>query len=54
MVKKLSNSMKILIGIGIFLLIIVLWFTGSYNGLIKSSAEVEEGFSNIETQYQSP
>ena len=52
MVKKLSNSMKILIGIGVFLLIIVLWFTGSYNGLIKSSAEVEEGFSNIETQYQ--
>ena len=52
MVKKLSTGMKVLIGIGVFLLIIVLWFVGSYNGLIKSSAEVEESFSNIETQDQ--
>jgi len=52
MAKKLSNSMKILIGIGVFLLIIVLWFVGSYNGLIRASAEVDESFANIETQYQ--
>ena len=52
MVKKLSNSMKVLIGIGIFLLIIVLWFVGAYNGLIRASAEVDESFANIETQYQ--
>ncbi len=52
MVKKLSNSMKVLIGIGVFLLIIVLWFVGLYNGLIKSSTEVEESWANVETQYQ--
>lgn len=52
MAKKLSSGMKILIGIGIFLLIIVLWFVGSYNGLIKSSAEVEESWANVQTQYQ--
>jgi len=52
MAKKLNTGMKILIGIGVFLLIVVLWFVGAYNGLIKSSAEVEESFSNIETQYQ--
>ena len=44
--------MKILIGIGIFILIIVLWFVGAYNGLIRASAEVDESFANIETQYQ--
>jgi LemA protein len=44
--------MKVLIGIGVFLLIVILWFMGSYNGLIKSSAEVEESWANVETQYQ--
>jgi len=52
MAKKLSNSMKVLIGIGVFLLIIVLWFVGAYNGLIRASTEVDESFANIETQYQ--
>ena len=52
MIKNLSNSMKILMGIGIFILIIVLWFVGAYNGLIRASAEVDESFANIETQYQ--
>lgn len=52
MAKNLSNSMKILIGIGIFILIIALWFVGAYNGLIRASTEVDESFANIETQYQ--
>jgi len=52
MKKNLSSGMKILIGIGIFIVIIVLWFVGSYNGLIRSSTEVDESFANIETQYQ--
>jgi len=52
MAKKLSTGMKILIGIIVFILIIVLWFVGSYNGLIKSSTEVEESWANVETQYQ--
>ena len=52
MTKKLSTGMKILIGIGIFVLIMILWFVGAYNGLIRASAEVDESFANIETQYQ--
>ena len=52
MIKNLSTGSKILIGIGIFILIIVLWFVGAYNGLIRASTEVDESFANIETQYQ--
>ena len=52
MVKNLSTGSKIWIGIGILILIIVLWFVGAYNGLIRSSAEVDESFAKIETQYQ--
>jgi len=52
MLKKLSTGMKILIGVVIFILIIILWFVGAYNGLIRASAEVDESFANIETQYQ--
>ena len=52
MVKNLSTGSKIWIGIGILILIIVLWFVGAYNGLIRASTEVDEGFANIETQYQ--
>ena len=52
MARKMSTGMKILIGVGIFVLIIILWFIGAYNGLIRASAEVDESFANIETQYQ--
>ena len=48
----MSTGTKIWIGIGIFVLILVLWFVGAYNGLIRSSTEVDESFANIETQYQ--
>ena len=48
----MSTGNKIWIGIGILVLIIVLWFVGAYNGLIRSSTEVDESFANIETQYQ--
>ena len=48
----MSTGTKIWIGIGIFVLILVLWFVGAYNGLIRSSAEVDESFANIEKQYQ--
>jgi len=52
MVIKLSTGMKILIGIGVFLLIIVLWFVGSYNGLINASEEVDEFWADVEIDYQ--
>jgi len=52
MAKKLSTGSKIWIGIGILILIIVLWFVSAFNGLIRASTEVDESFANIETQYQ--
>ncbi len=30
----------------------VLWFIGSYNGLVKLDTQVDESWANVETQYQ--
>ena len=48
----MKTNTKVLIGIGIVLLVLVMWFVGSYNGLIKTSTEVDESWANVETQYQ--
>ncbi len=50
--KKLSTASWILIGIGAFLLILVLWFVGSYNSLITLSESVDTAWAEIENQYQ--
>ena len=42
---------KKLIWIGVIVLVILL-VVGSYNGLVKADAEVEESWANVETQYQ--
>ncbi len=52
MVKKLSTSSWILIGIGAFLLILVLWFVGAYNSLITLSETVDTSWAQVENQYQ--
>jgi len=50
--KKLSNGQKWLIGIGVILVLIILWFVGSYNGLVKSDETVNEKWANVQTAYQ--
>jgi LemA protein len=45
----MKRSSMIIIGV---VVVILLWFVGSYNGLIKSSTEVGESWANVETQYQ--
>ena len=50
--KKLSRSSWILIGIGAFLLILVLWFVGAYNSLITLSETVDTSWAQVENQYQ--
>ena len=50
--KKLSTGAKVLISVGIVLLVIILWFVGAYNGLIRADTEVDESWANVETQYQ--
>lgn len=52
MAKKLSTGLIVLISIGVVLLLTVFWFIGSYNGLIKADANVDESWANVETQYQ--
>ncbi len=52
MVKKLSATSWILIGAGSFLLILILWFVGSYNSLITLSETVDTSWAQVENQYQ--
>jgi LemA protein len=55
MAKKVSNlntTLIVLGAIGILVLILVLWFVGTYNGLITLSNTVEEKWAQVENQYQ--
>ncbi|CCZ82298.1 LemA family protein [Odoribacter laneus] len=42
----------VLIVIGVIILVIFLWFRGSYNGMVKMSETVSAQWSNVENQYQ--
>ena len=48
----MKTSTKVLIGIGIFILIIILWYVSIYNSLIKVEATVDEQWANVQTTYQ--
>lgn|SRR3989338_5908877 len=50
--KGLTTTSKVLIGVGIFVLILIFWFIGSYNGLVKSDETVNEKWANVESAYQ--
>ncbi len=52
MIKKLNTTKGILIGIGIFLVITVLWFVAAYNSLITLSESVDTTWAQVENQYQ--
>lgn len=52
---KMENKYKWLIGFGIplaVILIIVMWYIGAYNSLIRLNEEVNNKWSQVETQYQ--
>lgn len=49
---KLNTTHKILIGVGVFIFIIVLWFMGSYNSLITLSESVDTSWAQVENQFQ--
>lgn len=42
----------IMISVAAVVFLFIVWFIGSYNGLIKSSTEIKEAWANVETQYQ--
>jgi LemA protein len=52
MFKKMNISKIFLISVIAILFITIVWFIGSYNGLIKTSTEIDEAWANVETQYQ--
>ena len=52
MIKKLNTTSWILIGVGTFLFIIILWFVAAYNSLITLSESVDTAWAQVENQYQ--
>lgn len=50
--NKLSAGWIALIVIGAIVLLGVLWFIGSYNGLVRADETVNEKWANVQTAYQ--
>ena len=50
--KQLSMGIKILIGVGAAVLLIVLWFIGAYNGFVRADVAISGQWAQVETQYQ--
>lgn len=50
--RKIKKSWFILGGIGLFLLIMILWFVAAYNSLIVLSESVDTAWAQVENQYQ--
>jgi LemA protein len=52
MAKGFSTAAKIGIGIAIVLVLGVLWFIGSYNGLVSKDETANAAWADVEVQYQ--
>ncbi len=50
--RGMKTSTKWLIGIGVLILVLILWWVGIYNALIRLSESVDEGWAQVENQYQ--
>jgi len=48
----MKKSTKIWIVVGVIILILILWFVGIYNGLIRLDNTVDEKWAQVENQYQ--
>ena len=47
---QVSGGMVALIVVGVIFLILVLWFVGAYNGLVRSRMQVKNGWAQIDVQ----
>ncbi|MEA2037824.1 MAG: LemA family protein [Nanoarchaeota archaeon] len=52
MAKKINKNWIIFGGIGLFVLIIIMWLAGTYNSLITLSETVDTSWAQVENQYQ--
>jgi LemA protein len=52
MKKKLSPGWIAIIVIAAIVILSVLWFIGSYNGLVRADETVNEKWANVQTAYQ--
>jgi len=55
MVKQkegMKTSTKVWIGVGIVVLLLLLWVVGSYNGFVGLDQNVQKSWSEVENQYQ--
>lgn len=50
--EKKIKPWHILLGIGIIVLVMILWFVGTYNGLVSSKEGVDNSWAQVENQYQ--
>lgn len=50
--KKLTTTHYVLIGAAVAALLLVLWFVGTYNSLIKLNNGIENQWAQVENQYQ--
>ncbi|MDP2750891.1 MAG: LemA family protein [Nanoarchaeota archaeon] len=42
----------VLIGLGIFVILVLLWVAGAYNGLVRADENVNEKWGNVQADYQ--
>jgi len=48
----MKTSTKVWIGVGIVVLILLLWIIGGYNGFVSMNQDVQGKWSQVENQYQ--
>ncbi len=51
-VKKMKKRTMTWIIIAVIVVIVLLWFAGSYNGLVKADETVDAKWANVESAYQ--
>jgi len=48
----MKKSFIAIIGLIVLIIIIVLWYQGAYNGMVKEDENVKSAWGNVENQYQ--
>ncbi len=49
---KLNTTHKVLIGLGVVVLVLLIWAGGNYNSLVGTDENVNKAWGNVQAQYQ--